>query len=338
MKGRLGVYKPSSEKAHQDDVINNQEDRLYQHGGNNQQERMIRDKRRSLDSALKYSYQGADVIKINSNNKEVARALINPNKLKQDYDDKIISIGYEYNYMPGTIFEWAGTKTYWIIYLQDLTELAYFRGDIRKCRYEISWQDESGEIYKIPVAVRGPVETKINFIQKHNISIDVPNHSLSILMPKNEKTVEYFKRYKKFYLQDNETCWRVEATDSISTPGILEVIAVEYYSNKDEDDLEIGVVGKLVFEDQEKFSETLKEQDEEVIFGETFIKVKKTYTYSFLGLDEFDWNVDSSLPIEININKNNSREITLKWTQGYSGQFDLYYGPYKKTIVVESLF
>mgnify|MGYP007119926101 FL=1 len=29
---------------------------------------------------------------------ETVRALINPNKLKQDYDDKIISIGFEYNF------------------------------------------------------------------------------------------------------------------------------------------------------------------------------------------------------------------------------------------------
>ena len=29
MRGRLGVYKPLSEKAHQDNIINNQEDRLY---------------------------------------------------------------------------------------------------------------------------------------------------------------------------------------------------------------------------------------------------------------------------------------------------------------------
>ena len=49
--------------------------------------------------------------------------------------------------------------------------------------------------HSIYAAVRGPVETKINFIQKHGISVDTPNHSLSLLMPKNEHTLEYFKRY-----------------------------------------------------------------------------------------------------------------------------------------------
>jgi hypothetical protein len=39
-----------------------------------------------------------------------------------------------------------------------MTELAYFRGDIRKCSYEISWTDEAGE-HTTYAAVRGPVET-----------------------------------------------------------------------------------------------------------------------------------------------------------------------------------
>jgi len=45
------------------------------------------------------------------------RALINPNKLKQDYDDKIISIGFENNFQCGDIFEWCNTNSHWIIYL-----------------------------------------------------------------------------------------------------------------------------------------------------------------------------------------------------------------------------
>lgn len=42
--------------------------------------------------------------------------------------------------------------------------------------------------------------------------------------------------------------WRVEATDSISTSGILEINAIEYYVNKDEDDIPNQVVGGLVVE------------------------------------------------------------------------------------------
>lgn len=333
MKGRLGVYdkRPFDPDTNTVEGVEHQSMRLRQMGGNRQQERMIKDKRRSLDHAVWNSYQAAEVVKTDAEDRKPVRALINPNKLKQDYDDKIISVGYEYNFTPGTVFEWLGTKTYWLVYLQDLTELAYFRGDIRKCSYEISWEDEDG-LHKTYAAIRGPVETKINFIQKHGISVDTPNHSLSILMPKNDYTINYFKRYNKFYLNGDDTCWRVEATDWISTPGILEVIAVEYYANETEDDIEAGIVGGLIAKD------ILPEDDSEIIEGDTFIKVKKSYKYTYLGRQAAVWTVDPKYPVILNYDKEDPRNITLTWTKSYSGQFDLCYGDCKKTIVVESLF
>ena len=78
---------------------------------------MIKDKRRSLDRAIWNSYQGAEVVKIDAEDKKPVQVLINPNKLKQDYDDKILSVGYEYEFEPGTVFEWLGTDTYWLVYL-----------------------------------------------------------------------------------------------------------------------------------------------------------------------------------------------------------------------------
>ena len=307
--------------------------RLQQAGGNRQQERMIKDKRRSLDHAVWYSYQGAEVIREDAEDRRPVRALINPNKLKQDYDDKIISVGFEYNFRCGDVFEWVGTNTKWLIYLQDLTELAYFRGDIRKCSYEIVWEDDKGQ-HRTYAAIRGPVETKINFIQKHGISLDTPNQSLSILMPKNEYTVNYFKRYNKFYLQGDDTCWRVEAVDSISTPGILEVAALEYYANETEDDIEAGIVGGLI----EEIKDPNIEEGRMEIMGETFIRVKKTYNYVFDGTLAALWKVDDKYPVELTFDPKDARKVSLKWNSSYSGQFDLYYGTYKKTIVVESLF
>ena len=334
MKGRLGVYdkRPFDPRQNSVSGVEHQSARLRQAGGNRQQERMIQDKRRSLNSAVWNSYQAAEVIKTDAEDRKPVRVLINPNKLKADYDDKIISVGYEYEFQVGTVFEWLGTKTFWLVYLQDLTELAYFRGDIRKCTYQIAWEDEDG-LHSTYAAVRGPVETKINYIQKHGISIDTPNHSLSILMPKNEDTINYFKRYNKFYLQGDDTCWRVEATDWISTPGILEVTAVEYFANETEDDIENGIVGGLL--------EEIKDPNDGVenqILGETFIKPKISYDFEFTGRISEMWSVDKKYPVDLIYDKNDPRKITLIWTAGYSGQFDLCYGDYKKTIVVQSLF
>ena len=342
MKGRLGVYdkKKFDPEKSSIEAIQHQATRMEQAGGNLQQERMIKDKRRSLDHAVWYSYQGASVLKTDAENRTPVRALINPNKLKQDYDDKIISVGYEYNFAPGTVFEWVGTGTYWIVQLQDLTELAYFRGDIRRCRYEIAWEDENGK-HKTYAAVRGPVETKINYIQKHGISVDTPNLSLNLYLPLNEDTKNYFKRYSKFYLKGDDTCWRVEAMDWISTPGILEVTAVEYYSNEFEDDVENGIVDGLIEETKDPNVDAGK------IIGDTFIKPKKEYQYYINNTQQGNWYIDTNVPVNytVSINEKGYNTISIKWIQSYSGQFDIWFGnkekekaKYKKTIVVESLF
>ena len=335
MKGRLGVYdkKEFNSEIHSIEGIIDQSSRMKQHGGNRQQERMIQDKRRSLNHAVWNSYQGAEVVREDAEDRTPVRALINPNKLKQDYDDKIISVGFEYNFKCGDVFEWVGTKTHWLIYLQDMTELAYFGGDIRKCSYEIAWKDEDGQEHKTYAATKGPVETRINYIQKYGISVDTPNLSLNILMPKNENTLKYFQRYGKFYLQGDDTCWRVEALDWISTPGILEVIAVEYYANEIEDDVGAGVVKGLV----EDLKDPNGDENAEII-GNTFIKVKTDNKFKFNGSLAAEWSVDKKYPVKLTIDPTDPRNICVKWDSPYSGQFELFYGNYKKLIVVESLF
>lgn len=345
--GRLGYISAPSFKQDSIPGVNHQNVRLRHHGGQTQQERMIRDKQRSLSKALLYSYQAGFVKKYHDEwnaddvpehetlDQPPVRALINPDKNKQDYDDKIISIGFEHGFKPGDVFEWVNTNTYWLIYLQDKTELAYFRGEIRRCKYTIRFEDENGDWHTTYAAVRGPVETKINYIQKHMISLDEPNHSLNILLPYNEYTVKYFDRYANFYIveDDRKICWRVEASDWISTPGILEVVAVEYYANKFEDDMENGVVGGLI----EPVQETNTDRINRLIEGESFIKPKTKYVYTYTGLSSGDWFIDTNkYPIKI-INQTD-KTIEIEWTVMYSGQFDIQFSTLTKTIVVESLF
>lgn len=304
--------------------------RLRFRGGEAQQDRMIKDKRETLDRVVLYSYQGADVRKLDS--ETVERALINPNTVKQDYDDKIISIGYEYGYKPGTVFEWVRTGTKWLIYLQDLTELAYFKGDIRKCSYQINWKDESGNTLSTYAAITGPNERNIDTTKSDNISLDMPNHSLTMMLPATKEVLTYFKRYSKFYIQplkegDSPICWRVEATDTISMPGILQLTAYEYYINEQKDNVEEGIV--------DAWGEEIPEPQDGTIEGEIFIKPKKSYTYQYTGDEKAEWSYDSRLPIEAHID---GTKITIKWTTTYTGQFVLQYGTQEKTIVVESLF
>ncbi len=312
--------------------LTNNASRLMFRGGYPQQDRMIRDKRQTLNRAVLYSYQGAVVRKVNE--EKTARALINPDKVKQDYDDKIISIGYEFGYQPGDVFEWINTGSYWLIYLQDKTELAYFRGEIRRCRYTINYQDQDGNQYETYAAVRGPVETKIDFIQKAGISVERPNHSLNILLPASQENLDYFNRYSKFYLKEDgkKICWRVEATDWISTPGILQINAVEYYANEFEDDIENGIAGGLIVKEENPNTERV----ENYIRGETFIKPKGTYEYKFMGFNPGEWFIDNKYPVKYNVKDEHTIEIM--WNSNYSGQFVIKNGALEKTIVVESLF
>lgn len=374
MSRRLGIFgklptyaKPEDHKRspikfrndHLIDGLNDQTLRLGINGGFLQQERMIFDKRRSLDRALLYSYQGANVLKVPREEDEaetdengftsvyedaekqpkICRALINPDKNKPDYDDKIISVHYEDGFEAGDVFEWVGTNSYWLIYLQDLTELAYFRGEIRRCSYSIDWLDEDGNKHSSYAAVRGPVETKINYVQKHQISIDKPNYTLHILMPRTDSIVKYFQRYSKFYLQGckevaPKICWRVEATDWISTPGIFELTAMEYYANETEDNIEQGLVGALIAEPVNPNTE----ENEIFIEGETFIRPKKTYIYKFKGLKTHVWKVQQDRPVKYSIDEDDPSILYVMWDSSYSGEFEISYGAYKKEIVVESLF
>lgn len=372
MSRRLGIYgklptyaKPEDHKRqpvpvkddHLIDGLNDQALRLGLNGGYLQQERMIFDKRRSLDRALLYSYQGANIKKVQGIHDEekqsnlefvdiqeepenkICRALINPDKNKPDYDDKMVSVHFEDNFESGDVFEWIGTNSYWLIYLQDLTELAYFRGEIRRCSYKIEWVDEEGNIHSTFAAVRGPVETKINFIQKHGISVDTPNYSLHILLPRTDSIIKYFERYSKFYLQgcsdvSPQVCWRVEATDWISTPGIFELTAVEYYANESEDETDKGLVGTLIT----KPVTPNNEETEEMITGDTFIKCKKTYIYRYEGVATYHWEVQKNRPVRYSLDDEDPNIIYLMWDSPYSGEFDLSYGNFTKKIVVESLY
>ena len=330
--------------------------RLNYQGGVQQQDRMIRDKRKTLDHAVLYSYQGAVIKKHYSAHiplmegveGQCARALINPNKLKPDYDDKVLSVGFEYEYQCGDVFEWCNTGTYWLIYLQDLTELAYFKGDIRKCSYEIEWMDDDGIVKKTYAAISGPTETRINYLQKYGNSYDIPNYSLTVYIPKNPDTLKYFKRYSRFYLNDglNTVCWRIEAVDSFSMPGVIQFTAVEYYANDAIDNVEEGIANmNKIVEEQVKERKT---KELNYIDGETFVKPKTTNVYTFRGASrggKGTWSVDDKYPVILKpyTNDKNQQVVEIKWDNMYSGQFDLIYtaedkSVYTKTIVVESLF
>ena len=131
-----------------------------EYAGGDADGRNVKGKLKSMLGALKNSYQ-AEWITLNEydeENKSIWRCLINPDKLKEDYDQKEISIQFESGLKEGDTFLWNRTNTHWLVYLQEYSEEAYFRASIRRCDYQI---DINGNKYWI--YMRGPVETTIQW-------------------------------------------------------------------------------------------------------------------------------------------------------------------------------
>lgn len=304
--------------------------RLNYQGGN-QGQRMIKDKYKTFQKSLLYSYQAADVEKVGDTTSW--KALINPDKTKFDYDNKILSIDYASGYKVGDVFKWIGTNTYWLIYLQALDEDAYFRSEIRRCKHQIKWVDDS-MLKSTWAYVKGPIETTINFIQKNNISLDVPNWSIELYVANNEDTKKLFKRYNRFML--NGITWEVQVVDGISAEGILQVNAKEYFTNPTLDNKEQDLVDAFKVVPVVPQTPT-----QDSIKGEIFIKPLIKYRYT--GKDVVKWFIkENNRPIKFSTT-NNKDEIEIEWANSLSGQFTLCFediagNTYERVIVVESLF
>lgn len=150
--------------------LENMSTRLHYAGGNRQVDRMNEDKLRSLKKALLYSYQSATAVLADGRE---FRCLINPHQIKNLYDNKYISIPFEdiclnekeissngkvkirktteglqeIGMKPGDVFTWKENGTDWLVYLRRLEETAYFRAEIRRCRYTVTIDDTEYKCY-----------------------------------------------------------------------------------------------------------------------------------------------------------------------------------------------
>ena len=236
--------------------------RLGFDGGKRQQDRMILDKLRSLKKALLYSYQaGTAILK---DGREF-RCLMNPDRLKNTYEDKIISIPFKdicigqiiedvdefgnpirYEVFPerkgktsdgeeetgiasGDVFEWKENQSYWLIYLQHEEEYAYFRGECRRCYHEV---DVNGTKYK--VYVKGPDQNSIEWHTKKEISWNDLNYHAEMYITRTEETEAFFHRFSKIKIEGKP--YEVQVVDYLSNPGIITMKLKETYQNTIEED------------------------------------------------------------------------------------------------------
>ena len=217
----------------------------------------------------------------------------------------------------GDVICWKENGSHWIVYLRRLEETAYFRAEMRRCRYKLTLGNGS----KYWAYVRGPVEQNITWTQANGNYFNKLNNSIVIYITKNEETLKYFHRFKKIVVENNP--WEVQVVDSISTPGILEISLKETFSNSIENNIE-KVIHDL---------NTDQNSQEENIITPYILGFEKVYPYEVKKFtiknypnikSNINWEIQSltrknSVEIEI-LNEEN---INLHILSGKSGSFDL---------------
>ena len=319
--------------------------RLNYNGGN-AEGRMIKDKERSLKKALLYSYQAATAIL--EDGREF-KCLINPNKNKPEYDNKILSIPFfnnclnkeeiesnpdivienmeEITIQGGDIIIWKETNTKWLVYLRYIEEDAYFRSEIRRCDYTV----KIGTV-EYPIYVRGPVETKIKENLKSETTWNIPNYTLTVMVTKNEDTLAFFHRFKQLKIDGKN--WIVETVNDMDGDNVIEMTLSEYYNNE--------------YETEEEIVEpTPVEPGTPLIIGEDKVYPYDIVTYTLENIDGGEWKVSYPKNPNVNVNKvvkiveSSNSAVTIEIVTGKSNTFVLSYDTeqthLEKTITIASL-
>lgn len=332
--------------------------------GGNAEGRFINDKLTSLKRALLYSYQACT---IELEDGRHFRGLMNPNKLKPDYDNKILSIPFrdvqlnpelikldenghpirtedgkeDINVKCGQFIRWVETNSIWIVFLRHLEEDAYFRGEVRRCdqKWKMRHAEDSTANW---CYIRGPVETSVQWAQKGGIEWSALNYSLVMYVPKTQENLKNLKRFSKIdvqepiYLETNDNGnedrewrqWYVAAVDPYYGDGIIEVMLDEDHKNSVEEEFE-----------KEKTNVIAPEPDiDAAIVGrdEVYGFSNELYTTTLYG---GKWATD--LP-EVKIIESDERAATIEIGTGKAGWFKLFYiidkdTVYSKTIKIKPM-
>ena len=281
-----------------------------QYLGGNQLDRIKKEKLDSLRWALKNDYH-TRMIKTPLHS--VWPALINEDNLKTDYDRKIISVEHNAFLEPGDVFECLDDGTHWMIYLPRLTETAYLRADIVRCRYTLTIDDTTYWIY-----FQGPTETDLRWFIKRGVNINELNLSGTIYIKLNKQTRDFFERFT--HIKVDGHIWEVQVTDSISVPGVLELEVQEYYDNP---------IAEL--------PEVIKAESE-IIIGETIVKQDEYVGYYIVDAyynKKKNWEVTGNERVRIAEIMDDGRMCKVRIYQGAIGGYTVTYGDYSVECTID---
>lgn len=200
--------------------------------GGNSLNRIKQQKLNSFHAALKEDYNSRPILTPLG---EEYQALINDDNTKSDYDKRYISVDFSAGLVPGDVFECLDDNTHWMIYLQDLVEVAYLKSEIIRCRYQLTIDDVNYWVY-----FQGPTETTVRWNFKRSTNWNDLNFSGTLYIKKDERTQNYFNRFDKLKIEGHN--WQVKVVDTITVPGIIELELGEYFDSITEDLVEIQPV------------------------------------------------------------------------------------------------
>lgn len=284
--------------------------------GENNHERIDRSKLYSFKQAMKNSYN-TRMIKSDDGN-SAWPCLINSMSggNKADYNKQYLSVEFDSGLKPGDTFKMLDSGEHWMVYLPIVTETAYLRTEIIRCRYSLN---VNGKDYWI--AMRGPVETDLRWFIKNNINVNELNLSGRIYIKNDEKTIDFFHRFTHIKLAGHT--WEVQVTDSITVPGILELEIQEYYDNS------IAELPSILKDDTTPVN---------IISGATTVKQDAIVGYA-ISNEAYDpkihWEVKNNPRVKILEEYENGRMCKVKVYAGAVKTFDICYGDFFQIVTVE---
>ena len=303
-----------------------------------------------------------DIVEEISQTEPYFRCLINHDKLKVDYQDKVISIPFEENtvsidpvkdnldlvetnFHNGTVFKWIhGNKeewvpdTYWIVYMQYSEETAYFRGEIRKADQEISIviinEDGSQEEVSYRGWMTGPNETDALWNVKKGIVWNDLNYSKLLYITKDENTLAFFQRFDKITI--NGQPWEVVAYNenygtnaNTKTGGIIRVALKQTYTSTNQQIKDMKKETESV-ESSIIGPDTLSPYDEGVVYQA--INAEGSWEVSLMP--DAAGNIGDYITYTID---NNNLTINVVTTKAYRKGFNIKFGDLVKHITIKSL-
>ena len=298
------------------------------------------------------------------NDEPYFRCLINHDKLKVDYEDKIISIPFfeppigkidpiETDFHNGTVFKWVhGNKkewtpdTYWIVYMQYSEETAYFRAQIRKAdeQIQIVTIDDQGNENTVTYRgwMTGPNETTALWNIKKNVTWNDLNYTKLLYITKDEDTLAFFQRFDRIII--NGKPWEVQAyNENYSTnknngidSGIIRVALKETYTTSNQeikDTLDAAAAQK---EAQAEYDAT---HDQARIDGPAAAYPYDSLTFVAKNVEgeNLSWSISKPSLAEIVFQEGDTAVVRITTYKGNKEGFDIIYGELSKHITINSL-